>query len=332
MDSSVSVPSVPVLSFDLSDWSQIEMSGTGARLFLNNFCTNDIQKLSPGRSCEAFVCDLKGRILGHVLIHAIADRFHLVGVPGTAETLIPHFSKYLLDAPVQIVDRTLEWGLQCLHGPGLSDFLHSTTGIEAAPAPEHNQQVQTAQGMLLVTGTRLLVPTTCLVFGPRKDIAAWQEQVLEKSVKLGTLQHFELLRIESGFPRYGQDLGQNEIAQSAARTKWAISFTKGCYLGQEPIARLDAMGHTNRELRGLLIPGNEITTGAAVVLAEKDIGKVTSMAWSHARSATLALAMIRTQHSAPGTHVHVQTAHGLLPATVYWPDVNSIAADHAGEC
>jgi len=327
MNSSTPASPAQAISFDLSDWSQIEMSGTGARTFLNNFCTNDIQKLPPGGSCEAFVCDLKGRILGHVLIHSIADQFHLVGVPGTAEALIPHFSKYLLDAPVQILDRTREWGLLCLSGAELTALLRSTAGSKFELAPEQNQLVQIAGGTLLIAGTHLLTPMASLVSGTREVVAAWREQIPAATLKRGSSQEFELLRIESGFPRYGQDLGENDIAQSAARTKRAISFTKGCYLGQEPIARLDAMGHTNRELRGLLIRGTGIETGAAIVLAEKEIGRITSVAWSEARSATLALAMVRTQHSAPGTEVQVQTAHALFPAKIYWPDVNSMDAE-----
>ncbi|MCA9000002.1 MAG: hypothetical protein KDA80_23600, partial [Planctomycetaceae bacterium] len=92
------------ICFDLSEWSQITITGDERREFLHNFCTNDIKRLQPGQGCEAFVPDIRGRILGHVLVFATDSSLRLVAVPGSADAIAPHLRKYLLgnDAEVQV--------------------------------------------------------------------------------------------------------------------------------------------------------------------------------------------------------------------------------------
>ena len=122
---------------------------------------------------------------------------------------------------------------------------------------------------------------------------------------------FEALRIEAGFPLYGVDISEDNIAQEAGRTKQAISFTKGCYLGQEPIARLDAMGHVNRELRGMRLAEGPVPRGQTPVFDEsgaQQVGTITSAAMSYADNKPVALAMLRAQATRPGTSVRVRHA------------------------
>jgi len=323
--------STAAVSFDLSDWSQIDVSGTGAGAFLQNFCTNDLNALSPGQSCETFFCDLKGRILAHVQILNRDDSFRLLGVRGTAEVLVPHLRKYLLDAPVIIEDRSRELGLLCLHGTGLQEILQTATGMEISLSSRETQDVETAAGPLLIAAVELLSGLTWLVSGDRVAVASLRERIPAQFLELGARDLFELLRIEGGYPHCGRDLTAQDIAQSAARTSRTISFTKGCYLGQEPIARLDAMGHTTRELRGLIIPGTQAQPTDGVFADGKDVGRVTTTAYSPARSATLALAMLRVQHAAPGTVLTVRTSTGDVSATVFWPTVDSISPESTAD-
>jgi len=102
----------------------------------------------------------------------------------------------------------------------------------------------------------------------------------------------------------------------------AISFTKGCYLGQEPIARIDALGHVNRELRGLRLSEGPVPDPDSAVTAgddDKEIGRITSSALSYADGRPVALAYLRTRCTQPGTKVHVQTSAGRVEASVFWP-------------
>src|SRR5690606_23992581 len=119
-----------------------------------------------------------------------------------------------------------------------------------------------------------------------------EEAITATGVSLGSRAEFEALRIDAGFPQYGIDLSEENIAQEAGRTAQAISFTKGCYLGQEPIARLDAMGHTNRQRCRLLVEGDSVPPrGAAVQQRDgTDAGRITSAAAAPDGAGVVALA------------------------------------------
>ena len=126
---------------------------------------------------------------------------------------------------------------------------------------------------------------------------------------------FEVLRIEAGTPVFGKDITEKNLPQEIGRDARAINFVKGCYLGQETVARLDALGHVNQILRGLVFePGSACPpAGAALEDGDKRVGVVTSLAFSPARNAPVALALIRTSHSAPGTKVQVKQSESNDP-------------------
>jgi folate-binding protein YgfZ len=314
---------VPAVSFDISDWTQLELSGAQSRSFLHNFCTNDIQGLDAGQSCEAFACDIKGRILAHFTAIALPQSLRLVGVPGTAAILVPHLQKYLLGADVEIRDRTSELGLLCACGADLPAILTAALGLELDGQLRTCQTVAASEGELAIVGTDLLPAPAVLISGPRSDVAALRERIPHEVMALGNLNLFHLLRIEAGFPWFGVDIGSQNIAQEAARTKQAISFTKGCYLGQEPIARLDAMGHTNRELRGLEIDAENVQPGDAVLADGAEIGTLSSVSWSPLREASVGLGMLRSSPLEKGAALQVHSGNTVAAARVFWPPPNA---------
>src|SRR5690606_8042294 len=134
-----------------------------------------------------------------------------------------------------------------------------------------------------------------------------QEAITAQGVALGSRDEFESLRIDAGFPHYGIDISEDNIAQEAARNEQAISFTKGCYLGQEPIARLDAMGHTNRQLCRLHVDTDAAPQhGTAVRSTEgADAGRITSAAKAPDGNGVVALAMLKSAFTAAGTPLKV---------------------------
>ncbi len=308
-----------VLSFDLSDWTQIELAGAGARQYLHNFCTNDIKKLAAGSSCEAFVCDIKGRILAHLLVCGEDQRFWLISAPGQGAVVLPHLRKYLLDADVSINDRSADFGLLCLYGEGLSEALPKL--FDTAVVFETGKVTSTfcESRQFLVVSTDMLGGPAVLVSGLRGDLADWRERIPDEVVAIGEQNLFETLRIQAGFPKGGVDIGPENIAQEAARTAKAISFTKGCYLGQEPIARLDAMGHTNKELRLFRINSMDAKPGQAIVVDGQTVGTLTSVAVAFEADQQLALGIMRVRHAAPGTEVQIRTESGDVPAVVSTP-------------
>ena len=305
--------------FDLSDWSVIVINGNDRKSFLHSFCTNDINKLESGNICEAFIPEIKGRILGHVFVLSHEDHLTLLSTPGSNEVVAPHLTKYRLGVDAEVTDVTDQNFLLGVIGPQS----WQTLNLESEPSIN---ELRTAT----LTGTefaaaRLDVTNlpTLFIFGEKSQFDAVQKHLSEAGVTAGKNTLFNRLRIEAGFPIVGQDLSDANIAQEAARTEQTISFEKGCYLGQEPIARLDAMGHTNKELRGLIIDSSNIEVGANVIADDKIIGTISSCS-SHESNKSVALAVIRSKYTKPGTEVTIQTATGeTIPATVYWPRLNS---------
>ncbi len=279
---------------DLSNWSQITITGPDRKSYLHSFCTNDINKLKTGECCEAFIPDIKGRILGHVFVISREEHLKLIAVPGANEILTPHLTKYLLGVDATVTDVTSENGLLCLVGEGATNFIDLAVCVNITNLP------------------------TYLVDAQLTQIKAVKHQLKNHGLAEGSPELFERLRIEAGFPYVGRDISDANIAQEAARTEQAISFTKGCYLGQEPIARLDAMGHTNKELRGLHIKGSEVVVGSTVLSEENEIGTITSVA-QRDDATCVALAMLKSKFTQPGTSVAVVTNTGTFPAKVYWP-------------
>jgi len=311
----VKLPSA--ISFDLSDWTQIDLSGSACRSFFHNFCTNDINGLTPGHTCEAFICDVKGRVLGHVLVFAGEHSLRLISVPGQSPFLTSHLGKYLLDADVSITDVSADEGLLCLCGTAIAPVLTQLFGTEVSTSVGEWKTVSRESASFRIGGTDIVNLPAILISGLRRDLENLLESIPNEVLAAGTPHLFELLRIEARFPKVGVDIGPENIAQEATRTKQAISFSKGCYLGQEPIARLDAMGHTNKELRGLNIESDKVSPGDAIVVEETVVGKITSVAPSLAPERQVALGTIRVRHADPGTAVRIRTAQGEVPAIVF---------------
>lgn len=310
--------------FDLSDRATLELRGGDRLSFLHNFCTNDIKKLRPGEGCEAFLTNIKGRIVGHILVFAEEEALWLDSVPGSGPAVAAHLDKYLISEDVQITDRTSERGALFVAGPAAAARLNSLLDAGIDDLPPYGSRRVTC-GRLDVTVRRVDFtphPGYALV-APRGALPELWDKLASAGTPPAGAAVFEALRIEAGFPRYGVDITDDNIAQEAGRTRQAISFTKGCYLGQEPIARLDAMGHVNRELRGLRLADGPVPPPQSPIFDEsgaQQIGTITSAALSYADGKPVALALLRTQATRPGTRVRVRLADGSeSEGTVFWP-------------
>jgi folate-binding protein YgfZ len=308
--------------FDLSDRAQIEITGRDRASFLHNFCTNDIKRLRPGDGCEAFLTNIKGRIVGHILVFAGESSLWLDSVPGSEGAIIAHLDRYLISEDAQLHARTAEYGALYVAGPQATARLKAALGIDADGLALYAHRACDNDGRpVSVRRVPFTIPAGCLLSARRDALPALSTALSNQGVHTGSAETFDALRIEVGWPVYGVDITEDNLAQEAGRTRQAISFTKGCYLGQEPIARLDALGHVNRELHGLRLATGPIPARAAPVLAgnpPQAIGAVTSAALSPADGKPVALALLRNQHTQPGTPVVVQNRDQVVPATVFW--------------
>ncbi len=304
--------------FDVSDRVQIELSGKDAKRFLHNFSTNDINRLAAGEGCEAFLANAKGRILAH-LYAFVTDGSVWIDSPSTdEEVLLAHFDRYLFNEDVRLQGQSLEFGELLISGHECANRL-AFLGIQL----ESLDLMQHA--MFAIEGTAIAVrrvdpwgcPGYLLSIRHRRLVDLWHRLVAAGAQPAGA-QAFHSLRIEHGMPLYGIDLSSDNLAQEAGRTEQAISFTKGCYLGQEPIARIDALGHINRQLCRLRMETDSCPAANSVVAHDgSDIGTLTSSAVVPGQPQTVALAILKSGYTQPGTVVTVRSGDQATAATVF---------------
>ena len=266
---------------DLSDRTQIEFTGADRAKFLHNLCTNAVRDLPAGRGCEAFVLDVKGHIVGHVFLFVGPESVVLETVPGHAEKLLAHFDRYLIREDVQLHDRSTEWAELFLSGPNVAAILTNLGAKVPENRLDHNP-AEIAGRQVWLRRVDLAGPVGFLIACRRDDFPTVQCRLSTDAVPCDA-EAFETARIEAGTPFYGRDITAENLPQEIDRDRLAISFTKGCYLGQETVARIDALGHVNRLLRLVKFPGETVPpTGTELMTAESDkpVGHVTSSCWS----------------------------------------------------
>jgi len=294
-----------VTVYDLSDRTQIEVQGADRAKFLHGFCTNDIKALAPGQGCEAFLTNIKGRVLGHIFVFATAQSLWLETVADQEAAIISHLDRYLIREDVQLIGRSQDRGELFVSGTNAAPLLMLEEGL----APYGSVTRESFGNAFDIRRVDILGEPGFLLSIPRAAIETTRFSLLAVGCREGSAEEFESRRIAAGFPYYGRDITEDNIAQEVARTKQCISFTKGCYLGQEPIARLDAMGHTNRELRRIRFEsGSAPIAGAVLLAADSDdtagvITSVTPLATSLGHID--ALGYLKTQFTNPETSVRL---------------------------
>jgi len=291
-----------VLVFDVSDRTQIELTGADRAKFLHGFCTNDIKRLVPGQGCEAFLTNIKGRAVGHIFVFATESSLWLDTVSGQYDAIVTHLDRYLIREDVQFVSHP-DRGELFITGPHTIQLLMLDEGL-----PPYGHVARESFGNPFdIRRVDLFGSQGFLISLPRAALDTMRSSLLAIGCSAGSRDLFESLRIAAGFPHYGIDITDENLAQEVARTTECISFTKGCYLGQEPIARLDAMGHTNRELRRIrFASGSSPTPGLKLLAAETDdeVGVLTSVApLPTATGETSALGYLKTKYGNPNTCV-----------------------------
>jgi tRNA-modifying protein YgfZ len=266
---------------ELTGWSNISVTGLDRQAFLNNFCTNDVKRLVPGAGCEAFFTNVKGKIVGHGVIQCRDAEMVFLGAPGQASRLEEHLDRYVIREDVKLRDTTKERSYLLVAGDreGQSSHVSMSWDILGRGDAKLNE-VDPCEVSDVV---RRLVAEGFAVAGP---------------------QVFEAARIEAGMPIYDIDFNEQNLPQEVGRDSQAISFTKGCYLGQETVARIDALGHVNQRLVGVRFAGSDMPAGGLKLTRQGQIvGSVTSAAFSPKFGRPMALAMVRRDANSPGTQL-----------------------------
>ncbi len=273
---------------DRSERGKLALTGKDTKEFLNGQVTQDIVALTPGHGSYAAFLTQKGKMLGDLRVLDADDELLLDTERVALQPLFNMIRRYSLGYGVELHKRTLECGLFSLIGP-LAAELVERVGVTLGPHEHDHAIVQIGGGQVRAIRTDVGVD---LLFAA-DDMATVRAALIEAGASEIGEPAAETLRVERGRPRYGIDLDESVIPQEAGLNERAVSFTKGCYVGQETVARLFYKGKPNRELRGLR-SAEPLDAGTELMAEERVVGTVTSAVRSP-RFGAIALALVRRE-------------------------------------
>jgi folate-binding protein YgfZ len=282
---------------DRSARGKLAIRGAEAAEYLQGQVTNEVEALRPGEGCYAALLDRKGHLQADLrVLRTAEDEFLLDTEVAGLEAARRHLQTYNIGRDAEVAEETGERALLSLIGP------RSAEVAAVARRGEHDSQ-QTE-----IAGVECLAITT----GDGVDLAcevAGREALLAELVERGAAeigeQAAEIARIESGIPRFGAEMTVTTMPAEAGIVERAVSFTKGCYIGQETVARLHYRGKPNRHLRGLRFDA-PAASGTALLLGERQVGEVGSACVSPALG-PIGLAILRRE-AEPGTSLQLPGA------------------------
>jgi glycine cleavage system T protein len=300
--------------FDFSFRSKLAVKGGDRVRFLQGMVSNDVQDLTPGRGTYALLLNVQGQILADLRIFCEADRFLVDTDADLRSRIMETLERYIIMDEVELeslgefalafqgprsqglLEKTLHIDL-----PAMNEFDHFRTNyagfpvrvVRSSSTGEEGYEVWTAAGGMMG------------IWG-----AACGQAPTYEMLPCGTVA-LETLRIEAGFPRYGPDFAEDTLPLEAGLTN-ALSFTKGCYVGQEIVERARSRGHVNWRLVGLSIESSDPpAAGEKLMAGGKEVGEITSACVSPSLAKTIALAYVRREFSETGTKLALASGHAV---------------------
>jgi folate-binding protein YgfZ len=280
---------------DRSELGKLALTGGQARPLLAGQVTNDIEALTPGTGCYAALLTNKGKMLSDLRVLDTGDELLLVCERAGLQSLFDQIRRGGIGWDAELHKRTLQQALLSLLGPRAREI----AGAEGLAGEEHASIRSTLGGAgVLLVATDLGVDVIC----DADDAPRVRDALVAAGAVPADEVVAEVARVESGRPRYGVDLDDTTIPQEAGLNDRAVSFTKGCYVGQETVARLHYRGKPNRHLRGLRMSA-PAPTGAPLRLGEREVGRLGSAVISP-DFGPIALAIVRRE-AGPGETLDV---------------------------
>ena len=285
---------------DLSSRGRISVSGSEAVMFLNGLITNDMKTLGENRWMSAAFPNVQGRLLAAVRVIRRRADFLLETEAATREKVLKIIERFTLAGDFKVVDLTNETRQISFQGRGASALIEKIYGLKDFS----RDGVWQDENVTIIRATH----TGEDGFDVIGDVSTVGEGVTVVSPEVE-----EILRIEAGIARYGIDMDETNVV-TETKLDDAVSFTKGCYLGQEIIVRIKHRGHVAKKLTGLRFESDQpIEAGAAIKSPDdKEIGRVTSITFSPKLQTTIGLGYVRYEHLTPDTPITVNNIAGSV--------------------
>lgn len=303
--------------FDASFRSFVHATGADRVAFLQGMLSNDVKTLAAGHGVHAAFLTQQAKLVSDLRVYADSDRLILDVLRWRADTLAEGLDRYLIADDVELVRSPEEVPLVGLEGPSAGAIVGKLFGDEAVCGePYHHKKVAFEGGDVRVVEVSEVGGSGFLLCGPTATAAPLFEAICQAGASPLGLDALNVLRVERGVPWAGIDMDENVLLMEVGLDD-AVSFKKGCYLGQEVVERVSARGHVNRKLTGLCLEGGQLPAAGSTVRHEgADVGWTVSAVDSFSLQCPIALAYLRREILEPGRRVHVSSDGKLVDATV----------------
>jgi folate-binding protein YgfZ len=286
---------------DRPSWGRVRVTGADRATFLHNLTTNDIKGLAPGQGCSAVVINQRAQILDHVDVYALADAFYVITGPNKAAETLAWWDRYLITEQVELKDETVGTWLIDVTGPQATSLIG-----RLVPGAGELGEFGNVEGTL--GGAPVRVLRTQGVHGNGYHVVSSAEdapKVRQALVEAGAIaiddEAFEVLRAEWGYPLVGRELTENNNPWEA-RLDGSVSLNKGCYLGQEVVARLNTYNKVQRYLVGLRLPDDRLPDAAPRLFdaEDKEVGFLTTAVTPPGETRAIALGFVKGAYASEG--------------------------------
>jgi folate-binding protein YgfZ len=291
---------------DLSSRGKIRVTGEDRARLLHAMTTNQVQQLKPGEGCYAFFLNAQGRILSDANLFCFEDHLLLDTEPETRQKLFEHLDRYIIADDVTLEDQTAQMATTAVEGPDAGRVLRDLGATLPETAHSWTQWGGRVVARVDSTGAGgffLILPA-----GEKAGLVA------ELGLPEATVEDARTVRIEHGRPRYGEEITERYLIQETGQMQ-AVSFSKGCYLGQEIVERVRSRAQIHRTLRPLEIESQEVpAAGTKLKVGDADAAEIASAVFSPRLGKVVALAYVRTQFTESGMQLQLGTAPALISA------------------
>jgi folate-binding protein YgfZ len=288
-----------------SSQGTVTLTGADRASFLHALLTNDVAGLPKGRGVYAAYLTPQGRMISDMRVIETGSRMLLSVDRHVAAPLAERFDKLVFSEDVQAKDAS-DIAVLGVHGPSAARMIQHATGVSVADLQSQYDNI-TVESLTIVRDDALGV-LGYDVYLPVSDRDAIRAKLIEAGAEQVSDEVAEALRIEAGRPRFGVDMTTDTIPLEAGIEDRAISFTKGCYVGQEVIVRVMHRGHGRvaRRLMSIVITDGEVPArGDKILLGDRAVGEITSATASPRMGSPLALGYVQREHAVAGTEVTV---------------------------
>lgn len=290
---------------DLSSRGRLRVSGSEATMFLNGLITNDMKTLAESRWMPAAFPTVQGRLIGAVRVVRLKESFLIDTDAESHEAVLKTVSRFTLAGDFHVKDLTTETALLSVQGKRAAEVVEKVFETPVSDVARDGVLETNWQNtpLTIIRATHTAEDGFDIVIDSAPG-AQLRQALIDAGAQWVSPEVFEILRIEAGIARFGRDMDETNVV-TETNLDDAVSYTKGCYVGQEIIVRIKHRGHVAKKLAGMRFQTEgRVDAGTIIKSAEgKEIGKVTSTAFSPKLEATIGLGYVRYEYLKPGTTV-----------------------------